>query len=73
MTMNNQGRPTTPTSGAGESATSNVKTFTGNKALMIEEGLSFEFGDFAGTGVDLQEPKANTNRLGGLDRNSNIV
>jgi glycine dehydrogenase subunit 2 len=68
MTMNNQGRPT----GAGEAAASNVKTFTGNKALQIEEALIFEVGDFGGTGVDLPEPEAKTNRLGGLDRNSDI-
>ena len=49
MTMNTQGRPTN----SGAAAESNVKTFTGNKALQIEEALSFEFGDFAGTGVDL--------------------
>ena len=72
MTMNNQGRPTTPSSGAGETTETNVKTFTGNKALQIEEALSFEFGDFGGTGVDLPEPKGKTNRLGGLDRNSDI-
>jgi glycine dehydrogenase subunit 2 len=47
-------------------------THTGNKALMIEEALSFEIGDFAGTGVDLPEPKRKKDRLGGLARNRPI-
>ncbi|WP_375205303.1 aminomethyl-transferring glycine dehydrogenase subunit GcvPB [Hyphococcus sp.] len=68
MTMNNQGRPTK----ASDAMESNVKTFTGNKALMIEEALSFEVGDLSGTGVDLPEPENKTNRLGGLERNTDI-
>ncbi len=68
MTMNNQGRPT----GAGEATETNVKTFTGNKALQIEEALSFEINSYQQTGVDLPDPKAKNNRLGGLDRNTQI-
>ena len=68
MTLNSQGRPTRPN----ENATSAVQTFTGNKALQIEEGLIFEIGDFDGTGVDLPEPQDTPNRLGGLERTSPI-
>ncbi len=68
MTMNNQGRPTR-TDGA---TATDARTFTGNKALQIEEALSFEFGDFAGTGVDMPEPEGTFDRLGGLNRNSEI-
>ncbi len=68
MTMNTQGRPTR----ANDVMVSNVKTFTGNKALQIEEPLIFEFGDFHGTGVDLPEPEGKTDRLGGLNRQAAI-
>lgn len=66
--MNNQGRATR----AESNAASDAPTFTGNKALQIEEALSFEFGDFAGTGVDMPAPMGDVDRLGGLNRNSNI-
>ncbi len=59
MTMNNQGRPT----GAGEAMESSVKMFTGNRALQIEESLSFEKDAFASTGVDFPAPKT-PSRLG---------
>ncbi len=68
MTMNAQGRPTrsdAPTVNA-------APTFTGNKALQIEEALIFEVGHFAGTGVDLPEPNGGVDRLGGLNRNTDI-
>ncbi|MEO1250763.1 MAG: aminomethyl-transferring glycine dehydrogenase subunit GcvPB [Pseudomonadota bacterium] len=68
MTMNKQGRPTR--SESVESMES--ETFTGNKALQIEEDLIFEIGDFAGTGVDLPEPDGVKSRLGGLERNADI-
>jgi len=68
MTMNMQGRPTR----ADDAAPHDTPTFTGNKALQIEEALIFEFGDFAGTGVDLPDPTGDANRLGGLDRNTDI-
>ena len=68
MSMNNQGRPTS----AGTADASSAPTFTGNKALQIEEALSFEIGDFAGTGVDLPDPEGAQDRLGGLNRNSDI-
>ena len=43
-------------------------TFTGNKALQIEEPLLFEIGEVSKTGVDLDEPDAHDKRLGGLER-----
>ncbi len=68
MTMNAQGRPTR----SDDVATSEAPTFTGNKALQIEEDLIFEVGDFNGTGVDLPEPEGAPSRLGGMERTSVI-
>ncbi len=68
MTMNTQGRPTR----ADSAETSQAATFTGNKALQIEEALSFEIGDIGGCGVDLPEPGMKENRLGGLARDTDI-
>jgi glycine dehydrogenase subunit 2 len=47
-------------------------TFTGNRALMQEEALSFESGRLDTTGVDLDEPAPFTPRLGTLARKSEI-
>ncbi|HEX8621534.1 MAG TPA: aminomethyl-transferring glycine dehydrogenase subunit GcvPB [Allosphingosinicella sp.] len=47
MSMNREGRPTRP-----ESAEGAPPTFTGNRALMLEEPLLFEIGDAETTGVD---------------------
>jgi glycine dehydrogenase subunit 2 len=67
--LNNQGRPTAPTA-----ANSNThQTFTGNKALMIEEALSFETGRYDLTGVDLPAAKKVKPRLGKLKRKSDIA
>ena len=68
MSMNAQGRPTRPD----DAAKGDVATFTGNKALQIEEDLIFEIGDFSGTGVDLPEPARAADRLGGLNRKDDI-
>ena len=68
MTMNTQGRPTRSDS----APASDAPTFTGNKALQIEEDLIFEVGDFAGTGVDFPEPGGAPSRLGGLERDAAI-
>ncbi|MET0270452.1 MAG: aminomethyl-transferring glycine dehydrogenase subunit GcvPB [Sphingomonas sp.] len=54
--------------GAGEAPV----TFTGNKALMLEEALIFEIGDADRTGVDLPAPAKVASRLGGLERNRPI-
>ncbi len=52
--LNNQGRPTS----AGEAAGNAHPTFTGNRALIIEEALLFEIGRAETTGVDVPTPKA---------------
>ncbi|WP_213980501.1 aminomethyl-transferring glycine dehydrogenase subunit GcvPB [Sphingomonas sp. dw_22] len=67
-TINQSGwRPTTPE--AGENSTA---TFTGNRALMLEEPLIFEIGSADTTGVDFGEVPAATSRLGGLERGKAI-
>ena len=63
MTMNKEGRPT-----RGDAATADVVTFTGNKALQIEESLSFEKDAFASTGVDFPAPSGKHDRLGAMKR-----
>ncbi|MEL6369968.1 MAG: aminomethyl-transferring glycine dehydrogenase subunit GcvPB [Pseudomonadota bacterium] len=70
MAMNSQGRPTAPAP-ASQAAASD-KTFSGNKALQIEETLIFEKDAFGSTGVDLAEPKNIPSRLGDLRRNDDI-
>jgi glycine dehydrogenase subunit 2 len=47
-------------------------TYTGNRALMLEEALSFEIGSTETTGVDLAPAPPVTRRLGGLERNRAI-
>jgi glycine dehydrogenase subunit 2 len=47
-------------------------TFTGNRALMLEEALIFEIGDTQTTGVDLDIAPKVQSRLGGLERNREI-
>jgi glycine dehydrogenase subunit 2 len=47
-------------------------TFTGNKALMLEEALLFEIGDTQTTGVDFDDVADGQSRLGGLERNKEI-
>ena len=47
-------------------------TFTGNRALMLEEALIFEIGTTATCGVDIAPPPAAANRLGALARDSAI-
>jgi glycine dehydrogenase subunit 2 len=63
MSMNREGRPTRPGSAAAAPA-----TFTGNRALQIEEPLLFETGSPEVSGVDLPEPEKTESRLGGLER-----
>ena len=66
--MNRQGRPTAPA----ETADTAPRTFTGNRALRIEEALLFEIGRPEVTGVDLDEPAAFAPRLGNLERRAPI-
>ncbi|MDQ2893751.1 MAG: aminomethyl-transferring glycine dehydrogenase subunit GcvPB, partial [Pseudomonadota bacterium] len=68
MTINQSGwRPTVPASGGAA-----APTFTGNKALMLEEPLIFEIGDAHTTGVDFAEGDVAGSRLGTLTRKAPI-
>jgi glycine dehydrogenase subunit 2 len=49
MSMNREGRPTRP-----EAADGAPPTWTGNRALMLEEPLIFELGEEDGCGVDIE-------------------
>ena len=62
--LNRQGRPTAP----GASEQRGDDTFSGNRALAIEEALIFEVGRTDTTGVDLPEPGRFSSRLGKLAR-----
>jgi len=67
-TINQSGwRPTAPEAGEGSSG-----TFTGNRALMLEEALIFEIGSTDTTGVEVAEPVNVETRLGGLARSAPI-
>ena len=58
--MNNQGRVSTPQGGA----MGDAESFTGNRALMLEEPLLFEKGGLDRTGVDLPDVPKVASRLG---------
>jgi glycine dehydrogenase subunit 2 len=62
--LNTQGRPTHAVETANEPAPS----FTGNRALDMEEALIFEIGRPAATGVDIEEPTPFRSRLGAHER-----
>ncbi len=66
--MNNVGRPTRLVAGTGAV----TETFTGNRALMLEEPLLFERGAADGSGVDLAPVPPVPDRLGGLGRDAAI-
>ena len=66
--LNREGRPTTPPAAASATA----GTFTGNRALRIEEALIFEIGRPEVSGVDIAEPDKFTPRLGALERTAPI-
>jgi len=59
-----------PEMNAGEGAV--TTTFTGNRALMLEEPLIFERADYGATGVDFDPAPAAKGRLAGLTRNRPI-
>ncbi len=68
MTINQSGwKPTTPEAGETEGT-----TFTGNRALMLEEPLLFEIGSLDQTGVDFADVPGQTSRLAGLERRKDI-
>ncbi len=56
----------------GVAADTKPVTYTGNRALMLEEALIFEIGTSNTTGVDLAEAPRVASRLGGLERNRDI-
>src|SRR4028119_1537977 len=60
-----------PEIGSSEKA-EQVETFTGNRALMLEEPLIFEMEESAGTGVDFAPVPKVQSRLGGFERNKPI-
>jgi glycine dehydrogenase subunit 2 len=63
VNMNREGRPTAP-----QAAEGSIATYTGNRALMLEEPLLFEIGDTETTGVDFAGEASGKARLGGLER-----
>ncbi|MCZ8325128.1 MAG: aminomethyl-transferring glycine dehydrogenase subunit GcvPB [Sphingomonadaceae bacterium] len=56
----------------GETHLAGDETFTGNRALMLEERLIFEIGDATTTGVDLDVAPAAPSLLGSLARSAPI-
>jgi glycine dehydrogenase subunit 2 len=70
--VNSQGRPTKPQTATGDNSGTGRPTFTGNRALQLEEPLIFEVGRTDITGVDLAEPDEFASRLGGHERQAPI-
>jgi glycine dehydrogenase subunit 2 len=62
--MSNQSRPTHPESIVAAAP----ETFTGNRALDLNEALIFETGRFDASGVDIDEPANFQSRLGPCER-----
>jgi len=54
------------------SAPGGPQTYTGNRALQIEEPLIFEVGALEHSGVDIEEPEAFESRLGDVERTDQI-
>ena len=69
--LNDKGRPTRPET-ADETPMA-ASTFTGNRALDVEEALIFEIGRADVTGVDLPAPKGGASRLGAHARTTPIA
>ncbi|CAN5393394.1 aminomethyl-transferring glycine dehydrogenase subunit GcvPB [soil metagenome] len=75
MNINQSGwRPEAPKPGGVSGSSEVAPTFTGNRALMLEEALIFEIGDTHTTGVDFPEAPATgkPGKLGTLARKSPI-
>ena len=62
--LDHQGRTTHPKTNVADRR----ETFTGHRALDLEEALIFDIGHIEGTGVDIEAPAPFTSRLGGLER-----
>src|SRR5471030_2238384 len=60
------------TGGIATGSSTEAPTFTGNRALQIEEPLIFEMGQPGRTGVDLPEPPRTKDRMNGLRRAGEI-
>jgi glycine dehydrogenase subunit 2 len=71
MSMNSVGRPTAPTAN-GDDVMAPAATFTGNRALDIEEPLLFEVGRHEVTGVDVEDAAPVRPRLGRMERRQPI-
>ncbi|MCP3735186.1 aminomethyl-transferring glycine dehydrogenase subunit GcvPB [Sphingomonas sp. RP10(2022)] len=69
MSINQSGWRPKMTAANGNDA---APTFTGNRALMLEEALIFEIGDTSTTGVDFAEGDVAGSRLGDLSRKAPI-
>ena len=69
MSMNAVGRPTAPAN-ENNAATGDEEfvSFSGHRGLRLKEPLIFELGREGETGVDLEDPGAFDDRLGGLAR-----
>ncbi|MDR2215107.1 MAG: aminomethyl-transferring glycine dehydrogenase subunit GcvPB, partial [Nevskiaceae bacterium] len=65
MSMNSQGRATSPATADAEAP---LQTASGSRGLLQAEGLIFEVGSANKTGVDLPAAKGTKNRLGGVTR-----
>ncbi|WP_430429747.1 aminomethyl-transferring glycine dehydrogenase subunit GcvPB [Parasphingorhabdus sp.] len=68
MSMLSEGRPTKQEENLMKSADADATTFTGNRALIVDEPLIFETGSPDRSGVDLPPAPDVECRLGGLDR-----
>ncbi len=72
--MNKQGRPTAPVDGPeGDRFGGIAGTYTGNRALMLQESLIFEQDSPGSTGVDLPDlPDVGKPRLGGVAQRKSV-
>ncbi len=72
MSMVAEGRATRQEENLIMAETDQATTFTGNRALMVDEPLIFERGSPGRSGVDLPAAPEAESRLGGLDRSDPI-
>ncbi len=70
--LNKQGRPTRPQDGGNNADERTRATFTGNRALQLEEPLIFEIGRREISGVDVPEAAGAGSRLGSHERKTSI-
>jgi glycine dehydrogenase subunit 2 len=70
--LNKENRPTRPHSETQGSVRAKRPTFTGNRALQLEEPLLFEIGRTDISGVDVDVPEAKGDRLGAHRRRAPI-